>query len=240
MNNRTETKQNTSGGRNGWRRTDVDLFGVLCCVVFLSLQTTACVPAVLRNSDRSATSESLQATKETETQLTETYGSEVRSIIENFELQWGSLEAHTDPSIQSQVATGPYLEYFGYARLGEGVYAQPFWLIATSVSVERVRVLEYGPERLKAIAGVAQEIAEVAPGGEGPQKSRGTLRTCGVYVFVREDTTWKLAGFFPIINDPEDVASAWENGGQWLKDIIGGLPDERDPCGWSAEGYYQW
>jgi hypothetical protein len=237
--NRTGTKQNTSGGRNGWWGTDVDLFGVFCLVVLLSLQTTACVATVLRNGDQSATSESLQATKETETQLTETYGAEVRSVIERFELQWGSLEAHTDPSIQSQVATGPYLEYFGYARLSEAIYAQPFWLITTSASVEKVRVLEYGPVRLKAIAGVVREVAEVTTGGE-PKQSRGTLRICGIYVFAREDTIWKLVGFFRIIGDPEEVTSTWEDSAPWLKDIIGGLPDEHDPCGWSAEGYYQW
>ena len=52
------------------------------------------------------------------------------------------------------------------------------------------------------------------------------IKICGIYVFVRDDDIWKLAGFFNTA-DPRD----WDYAPDWLKDIIGELPDQ-DLCEW--------
>lgn len=38
----------------------------------------------------------------------------VRSVIYHTTMTWSSLDAYRNPEIQSQIATGPYLERFGY------------------------------------------------------------------------------------------------------------------------------
>jgi hypothetical protein len=177
-----------------------------------------------------AASESLQATATAEAALTVTYGPEVSSIIENFEMQWRSFEAHVDPSVQSELATGPFLDYWGYARRGEAIYDEPFWSVITFADVEHIRVLEYGPKYSKAVASVSRVFNDVTPEGKIIRSSRPGGR-CGIYVFTHKDSAWKLAGFFLTDGPPQDVERDWRDAPDWLKDIIGELP-EGDLCEW--------
>ena len=161
----------------------------------------------------------LQATAEVERSLAGAFGVEVRSTIENFASRWSSLDAHLDPSIQSELATGPYLEYYGLARKGTALYEEPFWLITRSAIVVSFRVLEYSAGRFKAVGCVVKLTDETDTAGVF-RKSLPAYESCGVYVFVREENTWKLAGFFNTA-DPRD----WDYAPDWLKEIIGELPD---------------
>jgi hypothetical protein len=154
-----------------------------------------------------------------------------RCCIENFETQWYSFEAYTDWWVQAEVATGLYLECYNSTR---GSISERPVLYTTSASISSVRVVEYGAERFKAIADVVSELAEATPEGEF-LRSRGSLRTCGVYVFVREGSIWKLEGFFNVSPPYKDRARGWDYTPDWLKEIIGELPDEPDPCGWFDE-----
>jgi hypothetical protein len=154
-----------------------------------------------------------------------------RCCIENFETQWYSFEAYTDWWVQAEVATGLYLECYNSTR---GSISERPVLYTTSASISSVRVVEYGAERFKAIADVVSELAEATPEGEF-LRSRGSLRTCGVYVFVRGGSIWKLEGFFNVSPPYKDRARGWDYTPDWLKEIIGELPDEPDPCGWFDE-----
>lgn len=166
------------------------------------------------------TSESVRATAEAERALTVVYGVEARNTIENFESKWLGFEAHRSPATQSGLATGPYLEYWGYAREGTALYNEPSWRITRSAFVKSVRVLEYNPERFKAVACVIKNSDEVTQEGV-VNETLSPLEICGVYVFVRQDSVWKLAGFFNTA-DPRD----WDHAPDWLKQIIGELPSQ--------------
>jgi hypothetical protein len=170
--------------------------------------------------DRRVTSEHWQATATAEALLTEMHEEEARGAIENFELKRYSLEAHKDPSIQSQVVTGPYLN-LGW---GEEVYDEPFWLVVTSADVEGIQVLEYNPERLKAVAFVDRTLDKTTT-DEVVLESSLPAGRCGVYVFLREDNTWKLAGFFVLMGTPQEIERDWNYAPDWLKETIGELPD---------------
>jgi len=137
-------------------------------VVLMSLLIIACVACGLLCNDRRIRQEPLQATAEAEAFLTETYGMEVSNVIENFESQ----------------------------LRGGGTGGRPLWY-TTLASVKSARVLEYSTERFKAVADVMREMAEETAGGEFIAGSEESIRTCGVYVFVREDDTWKLVGHLP-------------------------------------------
>lgn len=193
--------------------------------VILALTMTAAGYLVWRltQQDRKA---SLQATATSEAErfLTETYGREVQATIENFESGWLSLETHKNPGIESELATGPYLDYFGLARKGQAIYDEPSWLITKSATVTRVRVLEYSPERFKAVAHVIAMIDEITPKGEFKQ-SLPPNRSCGLYVFAREDGKWKLAAYFNA-TDLRYVDRDWREAPDWLRQIIGDLPSE--------------
>ncbi len=55
---------------------------------------------------------------------------------------------------------------------------------------------------------------------------------CGVYVFLREDSHWKLAGFFPTLPPSSgDIYNQWNYLDQEMKDVIGDLPDG-ELCPW--------
>ena len=221
-------RQDTAIGDNAMTKTVAKPFFILFFVI-LSFLLILCV-ALGPLNDLRIKKESLRATAEAEAILTDAHGKEVRDVIENFELQWHSLEAYTDPNIQSGVATGQYLECYSNAR--GGISERPV-LYTVSASVENVRVIEYSPQRFKAVADVIREMARAVPGGEilGVESS---IQTCGVYVFVREDNIWKLLGFFNVGLPYNDVAYAWDYAPAWEKEIIGELPGF-DPCGWISK-----
>jgi hypothetical protein len=176
-----------------------------------------------------STPESVRATWEAETLLTEVHGAEVGKAIEDFWSTWGSLEARRDPGIQSQVATGPFLERMGYADPDDPIYDNaPFWTITESASVQSVHVLEWKRgRRFKAVACVTKQTDEITKEWVF-LKSLPPREFRGVYVFVRKDDTWKLSGFFDV-TDRDRSWRDWDYAQEWLKEIIRDLP-EWEPC----------
>jgi hypothetical protein len=67
---------------------------------------------------------------------------------------------------------------------------------------------------------------EVTPQGEF-KRSLPPAKSCGVYVFVREDDVWKLATYFDM-SVPQDIDRDWRDAPAWSKQLIGDLP--RDMC----------
>jgi hypothetical protein len=161
-----------------------------------------------------------QATREAEAHLTLDHGADVRDLIETYESRWLSLDAYRDPSIQADLATGPYLDYWSLQRLD--LTNEPAWYITKSAFARSISVLEYSGQRIKATACVIRETVDVLPSGE-VLNTLPPREICGVYVFAQEDTDWKLAGYFNLL-DRRD----WEYAQPWLKEIIGDLP-EGDP-----------
>jgi len=124
----------------------------------------------------------------------------------------------------AEVATGPYLEHSLNKELGGANYDEPFWLVITLAEVRKLRVVEYSPERFKAVAAVERRFDRTTTKGEIIESAvPGAI--CAVYVFVREDQSWKLVGFFVTSGTSREIARDWDLSSQWLKDIIGGLPD---------------
>jgi len=144
------------------------------------------------------------------------YKAEVQAQIERFETHRLSLEAHLNPGVQSETMTGRFLEVYGLASTN--LQAEPFWIINTSIVITEVKVLEFTADRFKATACSKSTADEITPQGAFI-RSLPPLEICGVYVFVREADTWKLAGYFNTA-DPRD----WDYAPQWLKAIIGELP----------------
>lgn len=190
---------------------------VMCLGLLVTLSIAAC-------STRDSQS---MSTADAERAIAQTHEPEVRSAIQKFEAQWLSLEAHQDPRLQSDLATGPYLDQSGYARLGERLYDEPFWLVTKSASVRKIEVLEYATERFKAVACVARVIEETSTQGT-VAGSPWIYRSRRVYVFVRESDEWKLAALFDI-SIPNDVARDWDALPHWMREIVGAVPEEMDP-----------
>jgi len=203
---------------------------ILVLVALVLPWSTGCIVPGLLEGDRGVTQEARRATATTEALLTEEHGTEIRRVIENFEMRWYSFEAHVDPGIQAEVATGPFLRCYGNAKYGEAIYDEPFWSVITSAKVKNVRVLEYSSEHFKAVASVARTFDRVTPDGRIIESSL-PAGVCGIYAFAREGDKWKLVGFF--LTDPplDDVIRDWHDSPDWLKEIIGELP-EGELCDW--------
>lgn len=161
-------------------------------------------------------------TRETERRLTVASGEEVKSAIQHFQMNWRSLEAHTNPDVQANIATGLYLEQYGYARLGKSIYNERSWSVTVKAFVDNVRVLEYTPEQFKATACATRDFNEVTRDGnlvESANQAR-SITTCGVYVFRRQNKTWKLIAYFNTADGDH-----WEYAPEWLRELIGELPE---------------
>lgn len=200
------------------------LVRLVCVAVAIFGVTMATVACAAGLQTENATSR--QATAGARRLLTETYGAEVQAVIENFERRWLSLESHKDPSIQSELATGPDLDYWGYARKGKALYDEPFWLITKSAVVKRLQVLEYSPEQIKAVARVIKLSDKITPREEFIE-SMPPYESCGVYVFVHKDNVWKLATYFDMTVS-RDIERDWAREPDWSKQLIGDLP--HDAC----------
>lgn len=186
--------------------------------VFVLLLTLACVSCAVLIKCRVEEMQSViatqmavsQATLDTEMWLTQTYGEQVSEIIEEFELKRHSLD---------------------YIQGENNIYGTPIaepgsvWMIVTTASVKGIRVLEYTPERIKAIATVDRTYDERTIEGDMVNASLSDYK-CGIYVFVNEDSTWKLAGFF-LTTPPRagTVYNDWYYLDEEKKEFIGGLPD---------------
>lgn len=186
-----------------------------CLLVILSV--AACSA---RDSQAVATADAARA-------IAQTHAPEVRSVIQEFETRWLSLEAIQDPRLQSDLATEPYVAESGLARMGERLYDEPFWLVTRSATVREVDVLDYAADRFKAVACVASVIEETSTHGI-PRSSPWVYRSRRVYVFVRESDKWKLAALFDI-SIPRDAARDWDALPAWMRQIIRGVPEYLDP-----------
>ncbi len=165
----------------------------------------------------------IQATTEAETALTGRYGAEVGSAIENFESKWYSREDHLGPKVQREIATDKFLHWFGHTFNSTAPFGEPDGSVTKSAVVACIRVLEYSPERFKAIAGVIEQVDKVTSEGEF-KESLPYHKFCKVYVFLREDDAWKIAALFDITNQ-DFVPREWEHASPDLKSIIGDLPN---------------
>lgn len=165
--------------------------------------------------------------------LTEAHSEEVIRVIENFDMQWNRLAAFQNPEFQQELATAPFYR-------GE----DPTWQerlppngigidIRKSTNVRQVRVLEYTPERFKALVTVDTVSDIISMPGETVISRDYALVECGLYVFVREDGKWKLAAYF-YTDAPSDesIRNTWDNYPlDETKQMIGELPSG-DLCEW--------
>ncbi len=186
-------------------------FGYLMlCLAFLS----ACISLSKKDA-------SMESTIEAERQLTEQYGEEVSLLIIDFERKKGSLERHNNNDMLTKIATGPYFEYL--AQLDSE--NEPYWLVTTSVDIEHIRLIDYSPNRIKAIACMIREIEERTPVTGEWIKSYPPNEICVLYVFSLVDETWKATAVFNT-TDTETIDRDWAYAPDWLKGVIGKLPND--------------
>jgi hypothetical protein len=172
----------------------------------------------------SRTPSQIEATLEAERFLTKTYGKEVQEVIGQFETNWFSYEAHKNPSMQSELATEQFLNYWGFQSRGKAIYDEPFWLITKSAVVTQIRILEYHADRFDAIAHVSEDIDWITPEGKLIQ-TVPLYHSCGLYVYTREDEKWKMAAYFNA-TDTTNLDRDWDEAPDWLRQTIGVLPIE--------------
>ena len=164
------------------------------------------------------------ATREASQHLLVVHGQEVGAAIENFEVKWHSLEARKEPKILSDIAAGRYLEQ-RLETVQDSFPDQGEWQIIESAIMKRLHIYEFDSEHFKAGACLEEKIIYVNSDGEFLRLvSHG--ESCGIFVFVWQDNTWKMAGFFYTNLPYSSIRRDWYQLPSWLKDIMGDLPDE--------------
>lgn len=154
------------------------------------------------------------------TPIPENVVQEAGNVITNFESQWLSEKAHRDPTVQMELATGKYLEYFGYA--GSNIQDEPFWLVTDSAKLESMEMMEHDPDRFKAEACVIKSLRKILPDGTLVENlPPPTSGLCGIYVFVKVENKWKLLGYLNTMDSRN-----YEHAPDWLKQIIGEVPQK--------------
>jgi hypothetical protein len=149
---------------------------------------------------------------------------EVSDVIENFEVKWHSLEAGKEPEILSDIVTGRYLEQ--RLKMAQDPFpAQGEWLVVVSAVMKRLQIYEFESKRFKAGACLEEVRNYVNFDGDYLRPvSHG--ESCGIFVFVPNAGTWKMAGFFYTNLPYSAIHRDWSQLPVWLKDIMGELPDD--------------
>jgi hypothetical protein len=104
------------------------------------------------------------------------------------------------------------------------IYPFDTWSGTRSVDIKNLQVLEYGTERIRAVARVVILSDKITPDGKFMQSNLSS-ESCGVYLFVRKDNLWKLAAGFDMTR-PQDVERDWAREPDWSKQLIGDLPPD--------------
>lgn len=166
-----------------------------------------------------ATREVRLATETAQNILTQKRRDEVSATIENFELVWQGFDAQHDPELERQVVTDTFFQYFSRANLKNWT-DESYWLIFTSAEVTDLIIYEYTETRFKAGACVLVNINRVQPDGTFVEHVNLT-EICRIYVFVKEDSQWKLAGNFLTSLPYSAVRRDWSQRPEWLVETMG-------------------
>lgn len=175
------------------------------------------------------------ATAEAEAQLVEHYGAEISDLIETFAVQWLSFERLKDCDANSTLVTEQFLDTGGGLCLSR-------WLvgpaadstITKSAAVRQMRVLEYAPDRFKALVTLDRVMQKVNVVTGAAVEPATTDVNCGIYIFVREDDIWKLDFFFWTHDSRtarDTIIREWRLATEMVGEAIGELPDG-DLCEW--------
>ena len=158
-------------------------------LVFILIVSTGCHSWGKENNESKATSQAIEA-------FTRDYGEEVSRIIESYMLQEGSLDAHHNPDILKELMTGERL----LLRPKLDLENEPYWVVTKSANVDHIRVIEYYPNHIKAIAclTIIYERRSVPEGGL--LETYPETEFCALYIFVLEGENWKLNANFDTTN----------------------------------------
>ena len=163
--------------------------------------------------------EEIEATVQAAEALTSVHGTEARQAIENYKQNVGSLEVWRNPDIRKELMT----EKLFLSSPPRDPDSSPYWLVIKSVNVDHVRVLEYSPDRFKAVACLTTVYEERNPSDEKLLDTYPASEHCAIYVFVSEEGNWKLAASFNT-TDPNHIDRDWGFLPDWIKEEIGELP----------------
>ena len=150
--------------------------------------------------------------------LTAEHEAEVRSLIEHYWINALSLEAQKNPDELAKFATNPLLETL--TSFGTPAPERIFY-VTSSVSLDRVIVLEYGVSRIRAIACGRVNQEKISYDGE----ALGTVNPISImqaFTFVRADDDWKLAAAYDF-SDTKGAIRDWAYVSEAEKSLIGDL-----------------
>lgn len=149
----------------------------------------------------------------TEANITADQKEEAISVIEHFHMQVGSFEAQQDPSLLSEVLTGPLLE----AQLIPLENQTRTSLYVTSgITLGEVRIPEYSSSRLISIACGSIYRNRVSSDG-ALIESLEPSSFKNIYVFIREDGIWKVAVSYSLA-DADTLFRDLEHAANWEKE----------------------
>lgn len=148
--------------------------------------------------------------------LTMLHEDEARSAITVYFTKVGSPEFRNDTERLSEIATGYFLTQLILTAPTSSFFS------FHNVNVEEVRVLEYTTDTLKVIGCGTHDIDEVTLAGDFI-KSIPLRDFRGIFVFMKENRTWKLADAYDFM-DINGGLRDWEYVSEQRKETIGKLP----------------
>ena len=166
----------------------------------------------------------LEATTQAAEALTSEHGAEASQVIESYKLKAGSLETWRDPNLLKELMTEQQFQALSYLLEPD---PESYWIVTQSVNVDHIRVVEYSPDRFKAVACLTAIGEERDPTDERVLDSLLATEYCAIYVFVSEERNWKLAASFET-TDPGYIDRDWYFLPDWVKEEIGELPYDPD------------
>ncbi|MEO8391663.1 MAG: hypothetical protein ABI700_01600 [Chloroflexota bacterium] len=150
--------------------------------------------------------------------MTKTHGSEVQGLIISYYMTSGAFNAQRDPNIFSTVATGPLLKAWLSIEMPTSTTS---FYVTHSATIKEVHILEYTPERIKAV-GCGHIDQDVVDSNGSYIRSLPSLTIMNIFVFISEDKKWKLYTMYPF-GDSESALRDWSYVSPEEKQAIGDL-----------------
>lgn len=154
-----------------------------------------------------------EATAATEMALTESYGHEVRTILEHYLFMRNINEKNLEKL--SKIVAEPYLTFLDSMFNNDNTstwHYKSFWFL------DGFRVLEYTPGQIVAVGCGVVYTNEVTSDGEYITSLKPS-RFRGINIFTREGQEWKLSFSYNTM-DPKDATGEWEYIDDWMKELL--------------------
>jgi hypothetical protein len=151
------------------------------------------------------------------TALTEQHGKEVQTLIETYEVAAHNINTYQSADRRAGIFSGTFLDELN--QYFSTLTRPATWTIVTQAGVTQIKVLDYSPAKIIALACVSDQELELNDQGK-LVKQLPAASFAAAYVFVFADASWKLGNYLNV-TDPKSARTTYAAMTEELQQLSG-------------------